>query len=124
MMSSTIDNISNEIIIPEYYGINIKDMLEYFCEGEDAEYLLQNFDSVQIIELLSILLEEISIHQEYGEPVLKPVYYDDSNDIAYVRIIFNSCNRTEWKELEMEFLSKESSIRGKVAVTCIQGLIE
>ena len=51
MMSSTIDNISNEIIIPEYYGINIKDMLEYFCEGEDAEYLLQNFDSVQIIEL-------------------------------------------------------------------------
>jgi hypothetical protein len=123
-MSSTIDNISIEIKLPENCDVNVKTMLEYFCEGEDAVYLLQNLDSVQIMELLSILFEEINIHPEYGIPLIKPVYYDDSDDIAYIKVIFDSCNRVEWKNLEMEFLSKESSIKGRVAVTCIQGLIE
>lgn len=124
MMSSTIGDISTEIEIRQDARINIKDLLKYFCEGEDAVYLLQNFDTDQITELLKIILEEINIHPEYGEPILKPVYYDDSGEIAYVRIIFETCNREEWKKLELEFLSKESSIKGKVAVTCIQGLIE
>ena len=124
MMSSTINNISTGIIILENNEININAMLEYFCESGDAEYLLQNFGYGQIIELLSILLEEISIHQEYGKPLLKPSYYDDSDIIAYVNVIFDACNWDEWKELELEFLSKEQLIKGRVAITCMKGLTE
>ena len=124
MMSSTIDNISIEIIIPENNEVNISAALEYFCEGDDAEYLLQNFDYGQIIELLSILLEEINIHPEYGEPLLKPSYYHDSDIISYVNVIFDACNWDEWKELELEFLSKEHLLKGRVAITCMKGLTE
>jgi hypothetical protein len=124
MMSSTIDNISTEIILTANPEINIKTVLESFCEGDDAVYLLQNFDSEQIIELLKIILEEMNIHPEYGNPILKSVYYEDSDIISYIDVFFDACDWDEWKELELEFLSKETSIKGKVAVTCIKGLIE
>ncbi len=123
-MSSTIDfDMKYYTVLPVDFNGDIV-ILKEFCSDEEAISLLQNFSSDEINELISILLTEMSIHPNYGKPVLNPVYYEDSYEIAYIRIIFENCNWDEWKDLELEFLSKENSIKGKVAVTCLQGLIE
>lgn len=101
-----------------------KQMLEIFCDEEDAIHILQNFNSYQVSELINILVNVINNHQNYHTPILQPVYYEDSDEIAYINVIFDNCNWDEWKELELEFLYQEDSTKGSVAVICAQGLTE
>ena len=119
MMSATTD-----LEIKDVYLNNTENALKYFCDENGALDIENNLKPDQIKELLDILFNSMEIHPEYAQPILKPVYYNDSDKISYIDVIFDGCGWDEWKDLELEFLSNESTIKGKVAVTCIKGLIE
>ena len=100
------------------------EVLSQFCGQREAVELVGYFDPEQVNELITLLVTAMYNHNEYGKPYLQPVYLDDSDEIAYVNVIFENCNWDEWKELELEFNAYEHTTKGKVAVTCIRGLVE
>lgn len=98
--------------------------LTHFCGEIEAVELICYFDSEQVSELVALLVTAMYNHNEYGKPYVQPVYFDESDEIAYVNVIFENCSWDEWKELELEFDACENTTKGKVAVTCIRGLVE
>ena len=99
-------------------------VLAHFCGEREAIELISYFDSEQVTELVALLVTAMYNHNEYGKPYVQPVYFDDSDEIAYANVIFENCSWDEWKELELEFDACENTTKGKVAVTCIRGLVE
>ncbi|WP_443368995.1 hypothetical protein [Cuniculiplasma sp. SKW4] len=103
----------------KYYQI-----LEYFCDSINFKSISEFLDESQVIEIIQILIAAVKLHIEYGLPKLVPVYYEGSEKIAYLYIVFENCNWDEWKELEIEIMSMENHTSGVVAVLSLQGLQE
>jgi hypothetical protein len=126
MMASTT-NTQEIWMNSESYHLIILDLvkaLTYFCGEKEAIELNSYFNSEQVSELVTLLVTAMYNHNEFGKPYIQPVYFDDSEEIAYVNVIFENCSWDEWKELEFELDSCEKTIKGKVAVTCLRGLVE
>ncbi len=96
----------------------------FFCGVQVAIELMRYFDQEQVKELMTLLLSTMVNHQGYGKPFIQPVYFEDSDEIAFVNLVFENCNWEEWKELELEFNAYQISTKGMVAVTCIRGMVE
>lgn len=99
-------------------------ILESFCENGDFLNISRFLDMLQTYELLQILFLAMKRHPDYGKPSLVPAYYEDSDEVAYINIIFENCNWDEWKNLELEMDYIENYTRGIVAIVCIRGLLE
>ncbi|MHB1471563.1 MAG: hypothetical protein ACYCSA_09280 [Thermoplasmataceae archaeon] len=117
-----VDFTSEPILVTVFSPFEV--LSQFFCGVEEAIELMRYFDSEQAIELLTLLLTATVNHKEYGKPYLQPVYFEDSDEIAFVNVVFENCDWEEWKELEQEFNAHQSITKGMVAVTCIRGLVE
>jgi hypothetical protein len=80
--------------------------------------------SSQKEELLELLFYSMRKHTEFGIPFIQVEIYEDTEEPAYLNLVFENCNWDEWKSLEEELFSIEDSLRGMVAITYLQGLTE
>ncbi|MHB1636962.1 MAG: hypothetical protein ACYCR7_02690 [Thermoplasmataceae archaeon] len=116
-------NFTNKRVLVTVFD-SIEVLSRFFCGVQEAIELVRYFDPEQVEELVTLLFMTKVNHKEYGTPYLKPVYFEDSDEIAFVNVIFENCDWKEWKELECEFNAYQSNTKGMVAITCIRALVE
>ena len=97
--------------------LNFTDRYNYFI-------IRKSMNNLQVVELLSILIYCKLKHSDFGTPFVQTVLYEDCAELAYVNIVFENCNWSEWKSLEIELMEYQYTLRGMVAITCLSGLRE
>ncbi len=102
---------------------NMSELLPY-CDEKMARSISKNISQDEIVELVEVLKFIEAEYPEYGKPSLGATYYDNTEIIAYILIIIPLCGWEEWKKVERAVLDKENLLKGKVGVTCLEGLKE
>ena len=102
---------------------NMSELLPY-CDEKMARSISKNISQDEIVELVEVLKFIEAKYPEYGKPSLGATYYDNTEIIAYILIIIPLCGWEEWKKVERAVLDKENLLKGKVGVTCLEGLKE
>lgn len=96
--------------------------LSHFFGDKDMEYI-SHVDWETICDLEEVVYRCATKHKKYGKPKGE-IIYTTSNEFEYFSIVFPYGNKKEWKELELDVYGHSKSLVGKIAVTCIQGLVE
>lgn len=123
--SSTLSTINNIDTIPfiETSADPIQ-IIDNFIDEKGKISIYQFLSETQTAEFAALLLYSVSRYPDYGLPFVQPIFLEESDEVAYLNLVFENCNWGEWKALELDLFAHETTTRGKVAVTCLKGLIE
>lgn len=99
-------------------------IIDNFIDEKGKISIFQYLSETQIAEFAALLLYSVSRYSDYGLPFVQPIFFEDTEEVAYLNLIFENCDWDEWKALELDLFAHEMTTKGKVAVTCLKGLRE
>ncbi|RLF03638.1 MAG: hypothetical protein DRK00_08585 [Thermoprotei archaeon] len=110
-------------IAAQWRGEEVRSFLRRFADEVAMEFIEKVADSRK----LAGLLLWVERRYQYGQPLLNPVFDEETGEFQFIALILPDCDWETWKRIAKEIKSemREAGLRNltsKVAVICLQGL--
>ena len=100
----------------------IKQISPYF-DKDSMEYISSHMEWMELSDLHALIYRCLRKRKIYGEMHGK-VIYDSTGGFYYFSLIFPYGSQQQWEKLRDDLYAHSGSLVGKIAVTCIQRLVE